>query len=63
MSVWDSLGDGYRANRQIDEAITGYRKAIEMDPSFDASRRNLAEVQQERQSEPAAEASLLSQDE
>jgi cytochrome c-type biogenesis protein CcmH/NrfG len=48
MSVWDSVGDGYRANGQIGEAIASYRKALEIDPSFDASMRNLAEQQQER---------------
>lgn len=49
MSVWDSLGDGYRANGQIGKVIASYRKALEIDPSFDASRRNLAGLQQERQ--------------
>jgi len=48
-NVWDSLGDGYRANGQIEEAMASYRKALEIDPNFDASRRNLAELQQGRQ--------------
>jgi carboxyl-terminal processing protease len=48
-NVWDSLGDGYRANGEIEQAIASYSKALEIDPDFDASRRNLAELQQERQ--------------
>jgi tetratricopeptide (TPR) repeat protein len=48
-NVWDSLGDGYRANGEIDQAIASYRRALEIDPNFDASRRNIAELQQERQ--------------
>ena len=48
-NVWDSLGDGYRANGQIEEAIASYRKALEIDPNFEASRRNIAELQQEQQ--------------
>ena len=48
-NVWDSLGDGYRANGDIEQAIASYRKALEIDPAFDASRRNLAELQQQQQ--------------
>ncbi|MGD8698938.1 MAG: S41 family peptidase, partial [Gemmatimonadales bacterium] len=48
-NVWDSLGDGYRAAGEIDQAIASYRRALEIDPNFDASRRNLAQLQQERQ--------------
>lgn len=28
-NLWDSLGDGYKANNQIEDAIKSYRKAIE----------------------------------
>jgi C-terminal processing protease CtpA/Prc/Flp pilus assembly protein TadD len=48
-NVWDSLGDGYRAKGQIEQAIASYRRALEIDPNFAASRRNLAELQQQRQ--------------
>jgi tetratricopeptide (TPR) repeat protein len=48
-NVWDSLGDGYRAKGRIEQAIASYRKALEIDPNFEASRRNLAELQQGRQ--------------
>lgn len=48
-NVWDSLGDGYRANGEIEQAIASYQRALEIDPNYDASRRNLAELQQERQ--------------
>ncbi len=47
-NVWDSLGDGYRAKGLIEQAIASYRKALEIDPNFEASRRNLAELQRER---------------
>ena len=48
-NVWDSLGDGYRANGETEQAIASYRKALEIDPNFDASRRNLAELQRQGQ--------------
>ncbi len=47
-NVWDSLGDGYRAKGQIERAIASYRKALEIDPNFEASRRNIAELHQEQ---------------
>jgi tetratricopeptide (TPR) repeat protein len=47
-NVWDSLGDGYRAKGQIEQAIASYQRALEIDPNFAASRRNLAELQQEQ---------------
>ena len=47
-NVWDSLGDGYRASGEIEQAMASYRKALEIDPNFAASRSNLVELQQER---------------
>jgi tetratricopeptide (TPR) repeat protein len=47
-NVWDSLGDGYRAKGEIAQAIASYRKALEIDPNFAASRRNLAELEREQ---------------
>lgn len=47
-NVWDSLGDGYRAKGQIEQAIAAYRKALEIDPNFAVSRRNLEELQREQ---------------
>jgi tetratricopeptide (TPR) repeat protein len=47
-NVWDSLGDSYRAKGDIAEAIASYQKALEVDPSFEVSRRNLEELQQEQ---------------
>ncbi|UCF18585.1 MAG: tetratricopeptide repeat protein [Gemmatimonadota bacterium] len=43
-NVWDSLGDGYRAKGDTAQAIASYRKALEVDPSFAASRQNLEEL-------------------
>ena len=47
-NVWDSLGDGYRAKGDIAQAIASYQKALEVDPDFEVSRRNLEELQQEQ---------------
>jgi tetratricopeptide (TPR) repeat protein len=48
-NVWDSLGDGYRAAGDIDAAIASYRKALQVDPTFAASRRNLQQLERARQ--------------
>ena len=41
---YDSLGDGYRAQGDIESAIASYRRALEIDPEFEASRNNLREL-------------------
>ncbi|MEN8375413.1 MAG: hypothetical protein ABFS34_08195 [Gemmatimonadota bacterium] len=38
---FDSLGDGLQAVGDRDGAIAAYRRALEIDPDFDVSRRNL----------------------
>jgi tetratricopeptide (TPR) repeat protein len=43
-NVFDSLGDGYRAKGDTAQAIASYRRALEIDPNFAASRENLAEL-------------------
>ena len=48
-NVWDSLGDGYRAAGDLDAAIASYQKALEVDPTFEASRRNLEQLERVRQ--------------
>ncbi len=47
-NVWDSLGDGYRAKGQVEQAIAAYPKALEIDPNFAVSSRNLEELQREQ---------------
>jgi tetratricopeptide (TPR) repeat protein len=42
---YDSLGDGYKAAGQIEKAKAAYRKAIEIDPTLEASKKNLAELE------------------
>ncbi len=43
-NVYDSYGDGLRAAGDREGAIAAYRKALEIDPGFAASQRNLAEL-------------------
>ena len=39
-NLWDSLGDGYTANKQNDEAIKSYQKAIELGYTASQSKLN-----------------------
>ena len=41
-NLWDSLGDGYKANNQIDDAITSYQKAIAL--GYNGSQSKLREL-------------------
>ncbi|KAA3615817.1 MAG: hypothetical protein D8M58_16655 [Calditrichaeota bacterium] len=41
---YDSLGDGYKAMGNIIEAKRNYRKALEVDPDFEAARINLEDL-------------------
>lgn len=41
---YDSLGDGYRAAGKLKEAAAEYRKALKIDPNFEASKNNLENV-------------------
>lgn len=41
---YDSLGDGYKAAGKLKEAAAEYRKALKLDPNFDASKNNLENV-------------------
>lgn len=45
----DSLGDAYRAAGRLEEALAEYRKAVEIDPSFKASLKNMEELQEQLQ--------------
>ena len=44
---YDSLGDGYRAAGNLEEALTSYKKAVEIDPGFEASKDNIEELEEE----------------
>lgn len=44
---YDSLGDGYKAAGQLQEALASYQKAVELDPDFEASRKNIEELKDE----------------
>ena len=41
-NLWDSLGDGYKANNQIEDAIKSYQKAIEF--GYEDSQKKLSEL-------------------
>ena len=41
-NLWDSLGDGYKANNRIEDAVKSYQKAINL--GFDSSREKLNEL-------------------
>ncbi len=41
---YDSLGDGYRAAGKLKEALAAYKKAVEIDPGFEASKKNIEEL-------------------
>jgi len=46
-NAYDSLGDGYRAAGRLEDAADAYRKALEIDPHFAASKKNLEKVEKE----------------
>ena len=43
-NAYDSLAEGYLVKGDRDEAITLYRKALELDPSFQNARRMLEQL-------------------
>jgi len=46
-NVWDSYGEGLRAAGRLEESIAMYRKAVELDPSNQAAKRFVAEMERE----------------
>ena len=44
---YDSLGDGFRAAGMLLEALASYKKAVEINPEFEASINNIEEVEEE----------------
>lgn len=40
-NLWDSLGDGYKNKGDKENAITAYKKALELDPTISASKKSL----------------------
>ena len=46
-NVWDSLGEALRAAGRLDESISMYGKAAEMDPSNENALRFIAEMEEE----------------
>ena len=42
---YDSLGDGFKAAGMIEEAKAAYRKALEIDPTLEASKKNLENME------------------
>ncbi|MGB5303099.1 MAG: tetratricopeptide repeat protein [Gemmatimonadota bacterium] len=46
-NVWDSLGEGLRAAGRLEESISMYGRAVEMDPSNENARRFILEMGEE----------------
>ena len=44
---YDSLGDGYRAAGRLQEALASYQKAVEINPKFEPSKKNIKEIKAE----------------
>ena len=44
---YDSLGDGYRKAGKLQLALEQYKKAVEIDPEFEASINNIEELEEE----------------
>lgn len=44
---YDSFGDAYRKAGKLKLALEQYKKALEIDPDFEASKKNLEEVKEE----------------
>jgi len=47
-NTWDSLGDGLRETGATDAARAAYSRALDLDPTFEHSRRQLAALDRER---------------
>ncbi|CAL2103114.1 Serine hydrolase [Tenacibaculum sp. 190130A14a] len=43
-NIWDSLGDGYTAMRDTENAIKAYQKALEIDPTISSSIESLGKL-------------------
>jgi len=43
---YDSLGDGYKAAGKLEQALQAYQKAVEINPDFETSRKNIEEIKE-----------------
>ena len=43
---YDSLGDGYKAAGKLEKALASYKKAVEINPEFEASVKNVEELEE-----------------
>lgn len=57
-NLWDSLGDGYKNSGDKDQAITAYKKALELDATLSASKQSLGELGVHLSKEPQDEVIL-----
>ncbi len=48
---YDSLGDGYRKAGKLELALEQYKKAVQIDPTFEPSKKNIEEVEEELQNQ------------
>lgn len=44
-NTWDSLGEAYVANKQLEKAIEVYKKALVLDPSLESAKRMIQKLQ------------------
>ncbi|MEY8779117.1 S41 family peptidase [Allomuricauda sp. XS_ASV26] len=44
-NTWDSLGEAYVVNKQLEKALTAYKKAIALDPNLESAKRMIQKLQ------------------
>lgn len=44
-NTWDSLGEAYVANKQLEKAIEVYKKALALDPNLESAKRMIQKLQ------------------
>ncbi|RSC93345.1 S41 family peptidase [Tenacibaculum singaporense] len=44
-NTWDSLGEAYVISKQLEKALTAYKKAIALDPNLESAKRMIQKLQ------------------
>ena len=45
-NTYDSLGDGYKAAGKLEQALASYKKAVEINPKFESSVKNVKKLEE-----------------